>query len=60
AFRDDEIEDFERSAELAAEATFGITTDWSLVARAAYLDNVRSVTGAFSATGAGLYLTRRF
>lgn len=60
AFRDDEIEDFERSAELAAEATFGITTDWSLVARAAYLDNVRSVTGAFSATGAGIYLTRRF
>lgn len=60
AFRDDEIEDFKRSAELAAEATFGITTDWSLVARAAYLDNVRSVTGAFSATGAGLYLTRRF
>ena len=60
AFRDDEIEDFERSAELAAEATFGITTDWSLVARAAWLDNVRSVTGAFSATGAGLYLTRRF
>ena len=60
AFRDDEIEDFERSAELAAEATFGITTDWSLVARATYLDNVRSVTGAFSATGAGLYLTRRF
>jgi hypothetical protein len=60
AFRDDEIEDFERSAELAAEATFGITTDWSLVARAAWLDNVRSVTGAFSATGAGIYLTRRF
>ncbi len=60
AFRDDEIEDFERSLEAAAEATFGITTDWSLVARAAWLDNVRSVTGAFSATGAGLYLTRRF
>ena len=60
AFRDDEIEDFERSIELAAEATFGITTDWSLVARAAWLDNVRSVTGAFSATGAGIYLTRRF
>jgi hypothetical protein len=60
AFRDDTIDSFERSLEAAAEATFGITTDWSLVARAAWLDNVRSVTGAFNATGAGLYLTRRF
>lgn len=60
AFRDDAIDSFERSAEAAAEATFGITTDWSLVARAAWLDNVRSVTGAFNAVGAGLYLTRRF
>jgi tetratricopeptide (TPR) repeat protein len=60
AFRDDEIDSFERSIETAAEATFGITTDWSLVARAAWLDNVRSVTGAFNATGAGIYLTRRF
>jgi hypothetical protein len=59
-FRDDAIDSFERSAEAAAEATFGITTDWSLVARAAWLDNVRSVTGAFNATGAGVYLTRRF
>lgn len=60
AFKDDAIDSFERSIETAAEATFGITTDWSLVARAAYLDNVRSVTGAFNATGAGVYLTRRF
>jgi tetratricopeptide (TPR) repeat protein len=59
-FRDDVIDSFERSLEAAAEATFGITTDWSLVARAAWLDNVRSVTGAFNATGGGLYLTRRF
>jgi hypothetical protein len=60
AFRDDVIDSFERSLEAAAEATFGITTDWSLVARAAWLDNVRAVTGAFNATGGGLYLTRRF
>ncbi|HYO48061.1 MAG TPA: hypothetical protein VEY33_15405, partial [Gemmatimonadota bacterium] len=60
AFKDDEIDSFERSIETAAEATFGITTDWSLVARAAWMDNVRSVTGAFNATGAGLYLTWRF
>ena len=60
AFRDDVIDSFERSSEVAAEATFGITTDWTLVARAAYLDNVRSVTGAFNAAGAGIYLTRRF
>ncbi|MGH7567283.1 MAG: tetratricopeptide repeat protein [Gemmatimonadota bacterium] len=59
-FRDETIDSFERSIETAAEATFGITTDWSLVARAAWLDNVRSVTGAFNATGAGIYLTRRF
>ena len=60
AFRDDVIDSFERSSEIAGEATFGITTDWTLVARAAWLDNVRSVTGAFNAAGAGLYLTRRF
>jgi len=60
AFKDDVIGSFERSLEAAAEATFGITTDWSLVARAAWLDNVRSVTGAFNAVGAGVYLTRRF
>ena len=60
AFRDDVIDSFERSSEIAGEATFGITTDWTLVARAAWLDNVRSVTGAFNAWGAGLYLTRRF
>jgi tetratricopeptide (TPR) repeat protein len=59
-FKDDTIDSFERSAELAAEATFGITTDWTLVARATWLDNVRSVTGAFNAAGAGVYLTRRF
>jgi tetratricopeptide (TPR) repeat protein len=59
-FKDDTIDSFERSTELAGEATFGITTDWSLVARAAWLDNVRSVTGAFNAAGAGVYLTRRF
>jgi tetratricopeptide (TPR) repeat protein len=60
AFKDDAIDSFERSAEAAAEATFGITTDWTLVARAAWLDNVRAVTGAFNAAGAGIYLTRRF
>lgn len=60
AFKDDAIRSFERSIETAGEATFGITTDWSLVARAAWLDNVRSVTGAFNAVGAGIYLTRRF
>ena len=60
AFRDDVIDSFERSSEIAGEATFGITTDWTLVARAAWLDNVRSVTGAFNAAGVGLYLTRRF
>ena len=60
AFKDDVVESWERSLETAAEATFGITTDWSLVVRAAWLDNVRSVTGAFNAVGAGIYLTRRF
>jgi hypothetical protein len=60
AFKDDAVDSYERSLEAAAEATFGITTDWSLVVRGAWLDNVRSVTGAFNATGAGIYLTRRF
>jgi tetratricopeptide (TPR) repeat protein len=60
AFKDDAVDSYERSLEAAAEATIGITTDWSLVVRGAWLDNVRSVTGAFNATGAGIYLTRRF
>jgi hypothetical protein len=60
AFKDDAVDSYERSLEAAAEATVGITTDWSLVVRGAWMDNVRSVTGAFNATGAGIYLTRRF
>lgn len=60
AFEDDEVDSWERSLEAAAEATIGITTDWTLIARGAWMDNVRSVTGAFNAFGAGVYLTRRF
>jgi hypothetical protein len=60
AFRDDEIDDFERSVEVSGELTLGITTDWSLVTYGSWVDNARSVTGAFNATGAGIYLLRRF
>jgi hypothetical protein len=58
--KDDTMDSFERSGEVASTGTFGITTGWSLVARAAWMDNVRSATGAFNAIGAGVYLTRRF
>lgn len=59
-FQDDTMDSFQFGGDVAVEGTFGVYRDWMLVVRLSATENSRLQSGAFSAYGGHVALTRRF